>query len=182
MREHQILQANVTVPEQKEGALLGLSRLESSYGSNNKGERINDVWRVGDPLSFNFYYTNFGRVAADSTKGFAKTYIATDRTKTTEVALAEAFKKEADAHMKKDPGVVVPPNPNGAYWITGRSDRYITADDVKKFGDGTEFIYVFSTVTYTDPKGEHYLELCQSMQPPSSADLWNYCTVFHGHK
>ena len=121
-----------------------------------------------------------GAAVADRIIGYGKVYVTND----TEKNLTEKFKKAVAAVFKSHKGGSLPSGGQQQMWFTATTDTDFTEEDKQKLADGTERLYVFSSVKFSDATGKHFVHMCQMLQQPQEGrkPIWRFCEDFSDHR
>jgi len=164
-------------------------RFESAHNTVANGRIIDKpLFTIGAPISLNFHFTNIGNGAANGIWHAANIVIATSETEEQiisnfETGLKKQLKaKELREQIQHSGGVLQPGGLND-YWFSESSNRPIQPDDIGKFIDGTQRVYVLVRFFFSDSAGAHHVNVCQWLQAPKAGisvqqPIWHFCDDF----
>jgi hypothetical protein len=162
-------------------ATVSLMKQEGSYHTVTSGQVAPDasMYAIGKPVSLNLFFHNVG-AAADHMKGYVKLYLTND----TEKNLTDKFKQAAATAFKSSKGTSLPSGGEQSMWFTAKSDAVFTEEDKQKLADGSEHLYVFSSVEFSDAAGKHFVHMCEILQQPqeNQPPIWQFCEDFSDHR
>jgi hypothetical protein len=128
-------------------------------------------------IGFNIYFINNGNATAHNTAGVGKVYLVPDSKH--EQQLIARFKNDVDKIKNSLLRTDLDPGGHEENWFTAKSDRVVTAEDIKKLVNGRERLYLLFTEFYNDSTGSHYQNYCKLLQPPAfDPEVWQLCEDF----
>ena len=131
----------------------------------------------GQIVGFNIYFVNRGTATAHNAAGMGKVYLVPDNKH--EQQLIAQFRKEVEKTQKSLLKTDLDPGGNEENWFTAKSDRVVTAEDIKKLANGEERLYLLFTEFHSDSTGSHYQNYCKLLQPPAfNPEVWQLCDDF----
>jgi hypothetical protein len=171
---------------------VALDHFESSYDQtvnvNNIPTRINQLFKIGDPISLNLFFKNTGNAVADKVWSAGQVIFATSETDDDLISAFKSQLKEVLApairtNLERTGGVIEMGGTN-TYWFTQKATRPLQADDVTKLQNGKERLVFLTLLSYHDPLGSHHIHLCEWLQPPvanveNQPAVWHFCQGFN---
>ena len=152
------------------------SRIESIYGPLHP-------WIVGKELAFNFSYKNVGTHPAQVRWEASQLYVKQGGySNQVEASVIEEFKSVAleqkrSAELGKPRTLMM----EQGRFLTA-SGRIATQDDIQKFKDGTQTMFVLAAIGFSDETGDHLVPVCAWLQPLGEGTaplIWHECTNFN---
>jgi len=139
--------------------------------------------QVGEILGFNVYWKTTGPDPIEVVRSARGLYIEPDTAPKTQESLIAAFKAAISHENKLKPSTMMP---GDARWSTAvavtaeNKPLTVTAEDLARLRDGTEFPFVIAEVTYKDHGVVHHARWCQWLQPPPDPPgIWHFCDGFN---
>jgi hypothetical protein len=151
------------------------------------------VWMMaGKPIVMNIYFKNSGSISADLEQPTcSRAYISSlnpiSATKTEWSAELSKFQAEFEGYeavCKKNlkPGGAIDSG-GGEIMISAANRENMEQSDIEALTRGDKTALLFSTITYSDPTGQHYQHYCNWVQKPAfDPPLFEQCGVFYGHR
>jgi hypothetical protein len=144
-------------------------------------------FRVGNPLSFNYYFKVTGPNSIESRGAARELVLEPNFDHKTQLDMIADFKKKVNQERKMHPFAGEPETlmPGDSRWSTvyawdeNKQYRLATRTDLDALRFGTQVVFVLVELPYTDNGKLHHLRTCQYLQPPAiPPGIWHFCDGF----